>query len=143
METIRQQRRREREHQADQERRISTIRATIGADEVRLHHEPRWIKQRISAAIKLLSLRRAYPGEDVGVWRFVEMLGENPSWIDHWGSIESGVAFVSEPYFNIDHTSSVLAFANALDLRCDVSSVSWWNPPSTTRLVFRPKSVSA
>lgn len=137
METIREQRRMARDQQSEQERKLAEIRKAIGADEVRLHHEPKWLKQRIAEAVKRLALPRAYRGEIIGAWRFAQLIGGTASWLDHWGSIDEGDVFVSEPYLNVDHIAFALRFAIELDLRCDVSSVSWWNPPATTRLVFR------
>lgn len=108
--------------------------------EVRIHHEPRWLRQRISAAIKRLKIRRDYPNQVVTAQIFAQWVCAAYTWIDHSGSIEGGAAWVSEPYLDERHLTDARHFAELLELEMTVANESAWNPPSTTRLVFRPRS---
>jgi hypothetical protein len=66
-------------------------------------------------------------------------------WLDHWGSttIDGEVCFVSEPYLTYPPAANELAvpqhIADATGCDLLVERESEWNPPSTIRLVFRPK----
>lgn len=106
--------------------------------EVRLHHEPLWLRQRISAALKRLKIRREYPGQVVTAQIFAQWACVGHTWIDHSGSIEHGAAWVSEPYLQKRHLAYAQHFADMLGLSLTMESESAWNPPLTTRLVFRP-----
>lgn len=105
---------------------IEKMRALAKPSPVRLHHEPRWLLKRIHKSC----------GRSMRVWEYAhsERFG---FFLDHWGTVDDGKVFVSEPYPTARMIAAADAFSESLGLQIYIRANSHWNPGSTIRLEFR------
>jgi hypothetical protein len=100
---------------------------------VNLKDIPVWLRQRVRKFLKGDPRKSIKENASLSLQRLGLLL-------DHWGSIENGSIFVSEPYLRIeDDTSKAKAFAESIHCDLVVSAESEWCPPSTMRLAFLPR----
>lgn len=71
--------------------------------------------------------------------------------MDHWGSIEGGMTFVTEPYMHLTIWKAAEKFAEAADLHMEFIDTSTWNPKQPdvanhrhcSRICFRIKEATS
>lgn len=118
------------------EKRIAEYRKLMKPTHVKLHHIPRWMVRLLAAAVRKAG-RRYYRGD---MHMAIHAMGfECVRFMDHWGSIERGTIFVSEPYPYVGMCGDVERFAELIGCEVIIGAVSEWNPPYTIRLEFREK----
>lgn len=113
--------------------RLAAIRAITKPSHVRLYHEPAWLKKLIRQRLRMAGTR-VPPGANV--WVLCRAMGVDPHFLDHWGTVENGRVFVSEPYLSTQDMKHAIVFSELLGLNLDIDAASEWNPPSTIRLSF-------
>lgn len=107
------------------------------ATPVKLHHVPKWLRQRIHQRI----------GRGVDLHEAIQRTASDIAggyWLDHYGSTCNALEFVSEPYtLDTAGLQGVLRFAFALGLNVRIQAASEWNPSGGTfRVTFTPDSAS-
>ena len=116
---------------------VAEIRKLIRPTHVKRGHIPRWVTQRLAAAVRKAG-QRYYKGElHVALRKIGFTSGGN--FLDHWGSVDRGTFFVSEPYPYYGILQDAVKFAELLDCAVTVDARSEYNPPGTIRLEFVPK----
>lgn len=114
----------------EQMKQAAALRDLLRPAPVRLGHVPQWLHARMLVVFgrsPLDALLVVSPGS----------LNES-RWLDHWGSIDNGAAFVAEPYPSLAAIAGATAFARAVGVRLEVSPASWHCPGHTIRLLFMP-----
>lgn len=113
---------------------IARLREINKPEPVKLHHIPKWFKQKLILWLKL--------HDRYDQWASVNPLNafaKAINWhVDHSGSSDNGWKFVNEPYGERDDKNAEVAKA----LGCDfcMSSNSYWYPGRTTRYEFTRKA---
>lgn len=113
--------------------RIAAERKRTGVSEVRLHHLPNPHRLRL-----MKRFGTDPPGYSAGWAVLMNAIRNYGGWLDHWGStVLDGVrVFVSEPYLNPSDIPKAEQFASDAGFRIEFREESWWNPPSTSRIIF-------
>jgi hypothetical protein len=111
---------------------------------VRLHHVPNWLRLRAMGRTGASYGTAGVCVLEGAMQAAADGASGSCRWLDHWGSTtlpDGTAAFVSEPYgLSGGSMRSVLKFAELLDLNVVVQAASEWNPGSTIRIVFTPKT---
>ena len=95
---------------------------------------PVWLRQRVRRFIKVDRLDQL-PIKDHAIVSFKK--AGVP--LDHYGTIENGSIFVSEPYRRVDDDwSNAKAFAETIMCHLIITEESEHEPPYTIRLAFLP-----
>lgn len=130
---------------AEREDRLNTLRVASGVSKPDLHKMPVWVRKCVSTAVKKGLLPRFHWRGPHNGWDSLEhaLRTFGRHWVDHHGRIklaDGSYALVSEPYQFLDRAKTELeSFCQALGLQYEVQTDSWWNPPSTLRIVVWPK----
>ena len=104
---------------------------------VRLHHVPKWFKQKLMLWLRLHDRAGAVSALDP-LHAFTAATGWR---VDHSGSSEKSAVFVNEPYAYADEDVAAENARIAEMLHCDFceSQNSYWYPGRTKRYEFRRK----
>lgn len=114
-------------NQRQQERHIAACRELLQPIPVRPSHVPGWLARRIRQRLGIRGCA------DALLHRALALAGFT---VDHWGSIDGGQRFVSEPYPEPNDLAGAERFAALLGLRLKIDANSWWYPGFTLRLTF-------
>jgi hypothetical protein len=111
--------------------RIEQARKVLEPKRVRKEHIPQWLKTRMRCYLRA-------QGKPYGdFYSAVVGIVGSFSFLDHYGTIDSGNVFVSEPYLLPQHVILAEAFASRLGILFSIDANSYHFPGRTTRLRFQ------
>lgn len=119
---------------------IVAARGMFQPSPVDVGHVPNWLRRRI-----LKKVRHSGTQGKCGQAVLHYALAATDAWdaFDHWGSIEDGDQFVSEPYsVNAAKLAAAIRFADLVGLSFWINAISWHFPGQAVRFCFELKQDS-